>query len=661
MKNKIYLHGSIGEDVKSSLVIEQINKSTGDLTVDISSNGGSVQEGTAIYNALLSYKKGTVTIEVTGWALSIASMIAMAGSRVIMHDTAILMVHKPHMVTGGNADELRKEASALDVAQSAFIKAYTNKTGLDTEQINSLLSNETWLDAESALKLGFIDEIATSKSFQKMAASVDLANFSNIPKWVTTMSKEPEPIQNKKPPKPAEMSNEMLAEMKAESIRLAGFERHFMMYKTKMMRELFTEENHEEYASLLINAVFDKTVSDKKLTEKIHDMLGRDIEPCELNMDNLPKENNTHPAYMTNKNTDKQNFLAAASDALAMRNGIKIETPHPAAHDIKNMGVPEIARNILRMSDNYNASSYSNSESIIKAINTTSDFPQLLSSLGGKSLQHGYDMAPITCREWTREHEVPDFKDQTLARLSEAPSMLEVAEGGEYKRGSFSESADTFKIKKWGRIFSITREALINDDLSAFTRLPHAFGQRAASLESDEVYSLLSATDNLKDGSPLFDASRGNLANSGSSLTVSSLGAARAEMRGQKGADGKSVIDIQPRFLIVPADLETLGEQLLSSLVDPAANNDTVNPEWIRSLRLISDPRLTGSAWYLSADPHQVETIIRAFLQGEERPFIEEKNSFETDDFSIKARLEFAAAIIDPKGISLHTSLKYAF
>jgi len=625
MENKIYLHGTIGESITADSFLHQLNYIQGDITVDISSNGGSVHQGTTIYNALIAYK-GNVTIEITGWALSIASLIAMAGDNITMAETAVMMVHKPWTEVGGNADALRKEANVLDTAQEALVAAYVRKTGQSKKEIHKLLNNETWLTAEEAFQLGFIDSIINSEP-SKMVASFDLTDFKNIPSWVKTMQNK----QKKQTDQDTDIQNqEMVAKIELKRVQ-----------DITALFEVTEKYGSSEINKIISNAINDSSYTKEMVNKQILDQMGKES----------PGPVGSHRMSWGDEKATKDNFIDAARDALLMRNGVKVVKPHPAAQDIRNMGVPEIARNILRMNNDYNASSYSNSEAVIKASHTTGDFPILLANIGTKSLLEGYEAAPITCREWTAEREVADFKDQTLARLSEAPEMLEVAEGGEYKHGTFGEAADTFSIKKWGRIFTITRESLINDDLSAFTRLPAAFGQRAASLESDEVYSLLTSTGNLADGSPLFHGSRGNLAGAGASLSVSSLGAARADMRKQKGLDGKTVIDIQPRFLIVPVELETEGEQILSTLVDPSKSNDTVNPAWIRSLTLISDPRLTGSGWYLSASPSQVEGIIRAFLAGMPRPYTEEKTGFEIDDFSIKARLEFAAAIIDPKGL----------
>lgn len=167
------------------------------------------------------------------------------------------------------------------------------------------------------------------------------------------------------------------------------------------------------------------------------------------------------------------------------------------------------------------------------------------------------------------------------------------------------------------------------------------------------AYAKLLANPVMSDGKTLFHADHGNLAASGASLSVDSLGSARAAMRKQKGLAGE-FIDPQPRFLIVPVALETKAEQLLNSTVDPAKSNNTENLEWVRRLILVSDPRLDASsetAWYLAADPRQIEGIVRVYLEGEARPFLDQQEGWTRDTMEYKGRLDLGVGVIDWRGL----------
>jgi len=226
-------------------------------------------------------------------------------------------------------------------------------------------------------------------------------------------------------------------------------------------------------------------------------------------------------------------------------------------------------------------------------------------------------------------------------------------EGAEYTYGAFGEAAETFSVKTYGRIVPITRQALINDDLTAFTRIPAAFGASARRKEADLVYNRLTGSQAMSDGKPLFHADHGNLASTGAELALESLAAARAAMRRQKGVSGLGLIDPQPRFLIVPVTLETLAEQLLSEIVVPGTASEAA-VAWVRGLQVIADPRLDAvseKSWYLAASPLQLDTICRAYLSGQPRPYYEENDAFIRDELQMKCRHDFGVGVIDYRGL----------
>ncbi|MFN7152861.1 MAG: Mu-like prophage major head subunit gpT family protein [Acidovorax sp.] len=158
-----------------------------------------------------------------------------------------------------------------------------------------------------------------------------------------------------------------------------------------------------------------------------------------------------------------------------------------------------------------------------------------------------------------------------------------------------------------------------------------------------------------------FHANHGNLAAAGGALSIDTLGTARAAMRKQKCLAGE-FIDPQPRYLIVPVAMETKAEQLLNSTVDPAKANNTDNLEWVRRLTLVCDPRLDAdreTSWYLSADPKQIEGIVRVYLEGEARPFIAQQEGWTRDTMEYKGQLDLGAGVIDWRGLYKNPSSKH--
>jgi ATP-dependent protease ClpP protease subunit len=161
---KIYLYDTdtdcIGTGTLSSAYIQtQLEAAAGqDVEVHISSAGGSAFDAIAIYDLLKKYP-GNVTIYVDALAASAASIVAMAGDHIIMSKYALLMIHKPIVGSGGNADELLKDIQMLNVVQSRLAQIYADKTGLDGVTVNSLIDSVTWMTADQALDLGFIDQV----------------------------------------------------------------------------------------------------------------------------------------------------------------------------------------------------------------------------------------------------------------------------------------------------------------------------------------------------------------------------------------------------------------------------------------------------------------------------------------------------------------------
>jgi ATP-dependent Clp protease protease subunit len=164
MRYKIYLYDTdtdcIGSgNLSSSAIQAQLEAASGeDVEVHISSVGGSAFDAIAIYDLLKKYP-GKVTTYIDALAASAASIVAMGGQTIIMSKYALLMIHKPMVGSGGNADELLKDIQMLNIVQSRLAQIYMDKTGLDGVTVNTLIDSVTWMTADQALDLGFIDQI----------------------------------------------------------------------------------------------------------------------------------------------------------------------------------------------------------------------------------------------------------------------------------------------------------------------------------------------------------------------------------------------------------------------------------------------------------------------------------------------------------------------
>lgn len=160
----LFLNGTIAEeswfddDVTPQLFKEELNAGSGDITVWINSPGGDCIAAAQIYNMLMDYK-GNVTVKIDGIAASAASVIAMAGTKVLVSPVSMLMIHNPMTVAFGNSAEMQKAIDMLGSVKDSILNAYEIKTGLSRAKLSHLMDAETWMDANKAIELGFADEI----------------------------------------------------------------------------------------------------------------------------------------------------------------------------------------------------------------------------------------------------------------------------------------------------------------------------------------------------------------------------------------------------------------------------------------------------------------------------------------------------------------------
>jgi len=342
----------------------------------------------------------------------------------------------------------------------------------------------------------------------------------------------------------------------------------------------------------------------------------------------------------------------AVANALLHRYSPTLFPLEDAARQYRGMTLLELARESLGNAG-VNTRGLSRDEVATRALHSTSDFPEILSAVTNKTLRQAYDAYPRTFALFCRQVLATDFKSMHRVQLGEAPQLLEVGESGEFKRGTLGESKESYKVKTYGRVVAITRQVLINDDLDAFTRIPAMYGNSIAQLESDVVWGIITANPAMADGNALFHTTHKNLAATGAALDVASVGAARAAMALQTGLDKKTVLNIRPAFLIVPAALELKAEQLVAQNLVPADSAKVV-PQSIRTLSPISEPRLdaaSATSWYLAASPNQIDTIEYAYLEGQQGAYIETRNGFDVDGVEIKCRLDFGAKAIDWRGL----------
>jgi len=291
----------------------------------------------------------------------------------------------------------------------------------------------------------------------------------------------------------------------------------------------------------------------------------------------------------------------------------------------------------------------------------TSDFAAIFANVANKRMRGAYEEAQGTYTQWARKApNAPDFKSMNIVQMSGAPELLRTNEHGEFQYGTMKDAGMSYGLVTYGRMISLTRQAIINDDLRTFEKMVTAFGASSSRLENRLVYSQLTGNPTMGDGKALFHADHKNLANgTGSALQLASMKAARTAMRKQKGLQNEN-LNIVPNFLIVPSELEQEAYQLTSSAYVPAKQDD-VN-EFRTGGRTAVEPvvepildEASETAWYMASSNSQVDTVEFCYLDGAEGPVIESQAGFEVDGVTWKCRLDFAAAAIDHRGLQKST------
>ncbi|GEM_PF-292073 len=306
-----------------------------------------------------------------------------------------------------------------------------------------------------------------------------------------------------------------------------------------------------------------------------------------------------------------------------------------------------------------------------RAQHTTSDFPLLLQTAGNRALIQRFAPFASPLKALSAQRNARDFRQRTFIRPGEAPLLEKVLESGEIRHGTTSEESHGLKIETYARMFNISRQALVNDDLQAFSDFLGIFAQAVAETENNLLASLFMANNRLgvtfSDNLPFFHPSRNNMAGSiggdgkptgGTAITVEALSEARKAMRLHKNVNGKDefiaktekVMDgsgtagVVPKILLVGPEQETQAERVVAQI--NAVNQSDVNP-FAGKLRVEVENRLTGNGWYLFADPAQRPAIMHGYLDDAEGPRIESKDGWEVLGTSFRCILDFGCGGYD--------------
>ena len=699
-----------GESVTALSVVQQLQALDAEVTqinVRINSYGGSVSDGIAIYNALKRHSARKV-VTIDGVAMSSASLIAMAGDDVQMPATSLLMIHAPWGYAQGNAQDMRTMADVLDTYASAMAGAYAGKSGRPRADMLALLADghDHYYTGEQAVAEGFadalidaLDDTATDDESQARAAGVSrlLAGAPDHIRQIAMSAAGKHPRALPRASKPRLVVPEGInLESLQSALASASGQRALVAALTTAasandgdltmkVRKLFAamaslreqaadpsdgargaggapapqataaevhaalRARNDEITALVtpylqrdgVQAIYTAALADPSMAvdrvrQQVLDKIGAQTVPIASNA----------RVELVADESDK--FRAAGENAILSRAGV---VQADGENPMRGYRLIEIARAAVERSSGGRGRGMSSMEVVATAFTSTSDFPALLTSTARASLLRGYDEAPETFDQWTRAGTLTDFREASKAGLGFFSDLDRIPEDGEYKYGTFGKNGQSIVLATYGKLFGITRQAIINDDLGAFTSVPQKMGRAAKRTIGNLVYAVLANNPKLADGVALFHATHGNLA-TGAGITTASVGALRKLMMAQK-VDGQAV-NIPLRFLIVPPDEEDNAILVRDNQYEVKSDGSTsTNANTQRNrFEVVSDGRLASGAWFGAADPNLFDTIEVDYLDGVQQPFLDQKDGWTIDGTEYKVRIDAGVAPLDFRGLA---------
>lgn len=641
MTNDLFLYGQIGDPaagLDAKTVTGAIRAMTGDISVFINSPGGFVFEGLPIYEALVAYDRGSVTVHIDALAASMASVVAMAGDQIIMAESALMMIHRPWDAAIGNAADLRSHAANLDKLEQQLVNIYVKKTGLAPARVSELMAAETWFDATEALALGFIT--ANSPTL-RIAAMVDVSTFGF-----------------RHPP-------ERLKGNTLNAITPAGGNPGPMnAAQIKEVRELVEAYGLPRSVAL---EIFNQPMNIAQARAHILDSLATSGDASGIGHTRAQSgfggaETLDNPAFHAN----------AVAEVIYSR--LSGKAPQGAARELMDTSLVDLAREMVARRGIRNAARMRPNDVLDTATwggprgsgarvpwlaptvqgsssgHSTSDFPGLLLDASQRFLLDMYQGAESVLKSVARERSARDFRAIKGVQLSGFGKLPTINETGEFTYGTLYERKETYAVATYGKMFSISRQALVNDDLGAFADMFRIMGRAAAETEAAALADLLNSNPVMSDGNALFSAAHGNNLASGAAPSVAGLDVMRQALRTQKDQDGVTLMNVPAKFLVVPTTLETAAQVICGAALWSPNTSANVNV-FAGAMTPLAEPRLASStAWYGFADPKQAPVLEYAYLDGVSGPQVEMREGWSSLGQEFRVYIHFGCGVTGYSG-----------
>lgn len=681
----------------AQMVIDALAHFPGDVTCYVNSDGGMPSEGEAIRAAFEAHP-GKVTVIVTGNAHSAASLMIMSADSIQMSAGSLMLIHDPSMGAHGNAAALEAAAAELDVTAGAYAEVYAARAGISPEKAREIMRAETMLTASAAVEAGFADAVVShpvsnsSDPVMSRAAAIvaagramgraheaqmkfEAANASleggesqstgleaneTVGK-VPSMSKE-----NKNAP--AVLGSASAAAAAAVAVSAAAPAAEPTMSATPAPAAAPVGEP--------VMSAADAVAADRERIKGIREAAAPFMAHVgQAEVDRMIDQGvSVDQANRVIMSAVAANQLSAGSRVEIIRDetdtriegmvGALMHRANPHMHKLEGPAVDfrGLRLKSLAMHLGGGSGGFNELETIRAGLRSTammsgamgvSDFAYITTEVMNRTLRDAYARRASTWRRISRQRTATDFRAIHSVAAGGDFELKPVNESGEYLQSTITDEAQGLKLAKYGRQINLTFEAIVNDDMGVFERIPGDFARAAGTLEAKLAWGAIRDNAKTGDNKALFGTDHKNLGTA-ASINVASVGEGRKLMWEQRPAGSKdkdAFIQVSPDLLFVPPALETQALQFVSAIT--ANKGEDVNP-FGSMLTPAVEPSLgaaaggSDTAWYLFASDMPV--LEHAYLDGYEAPTVLTKEGMNPDGVSMTARHIFAACPVEFRG-----------
>jgi len=660
----------------SRMVRDALSAFDGEVTVRVNSHGGSPFEGEAVRAAFEAHP-GKVTAIVNGIAASAASLMIMGAARIEMSAGSHIMIHEPSGSAFGRADVLAAEAESLRTLGSTYANVYADRSNMTSEQIQAWMKAETFLGADASVQAGLADAV-TGQAQQDMSedeavekARAEMASHNR--RYLMMMQK----IQATGGKPGALSSVSMTAEQEAQEMPNENAQQTSPetpttapAVETSANVTMSAVQNQQSEAVQMaiagerqrqsdIRAMAAPYVDAGQLTQmQVNEVIdqGVTMEGAGARFMSLMAETQTRivPATVAGSRQDETETRMEGMIEALMSN-----YDGPGAQ-FRGMRLRSLAMELgggRGFNENQRIADGMRATTMMGGAHGVSDFAYITTEVMNRSLLAQYERRAAN---WVplagTPMEASDFRELHAARFGGSFQLKTVQENGEYEEATLVDQAEGLKVERRGRKINITFEAVVNDDMGAFNRIPQEFAVASRLMEATMVWSLIRKNAALKsDGKSIFHADHNNIATGGkiSPVTVGNARKLMWEQRayGSEDAD-EDFLMIEPDLLIVPPALETDAGRFVSDFTP--AKTDDANP-YRSSVTPIVAPHLgkvaggSDEVWYLGSS--DLPPISVAYLEGYQAPVVRTVEGMNPDMVTMTARHIFGAATSEFRGI----------